>query len=169
MIKIALFFGLLIAQILIYWMVKHRWVLLISPILFFMLLYIPELFHTYEDVPAAENLKMNVARILVDSVYVLILLAPFAFAYIKKAGWRVLIVVLLALTVPLMRAVVTNKSYYLGSILYSVYFQYDDATEPYVRFEFNWPHDRYGETYHPSKPPETTRSQPSTTTQPSRI
>lgn len=164
MIEIMLTGGLLVIQIGIYWLVKRRWPLLILPAIVFILFVIPDMFRTYEGVPAAENLKMNVARMLLDSVYVLVLLAPLAFAYIKKTGWRILIATFLVLTVP--THISSCDSYSFGSIVYTVYFQYYNLTEPSVHFEFNFPRDRYGNRYVPPKPPDTTRSLPSTTTQP---
>ena len=176
MVEIILTVGLLIIQILLYHFVKRRWVLLILPVLFFILLGVPNLFHTYEGVPATENMKINMVRMLLESLYVLVLLAPFIFAFIKKVGWRIVVVVLLALIVPISFGAGTNV-YKYGGLLYSVKVRhYDDIpksqcrdiTEPYVQFEFKF-RDRYADTDDPSKPADTTRSQPSTTTQPSRI
>lgn len=166
MFEIKLTCSLLIVQIAIYWMVKRRWPLLILPAMAFILLGIPNLFYTYEGIPTVENIKMNVVRMLLDSLYAVVLLIPVAFIFIKNAFIRFIIVALLFLTVPVSYAVST-KVYDLSSITYTVRFQYYTEAEPHVRFKFNFLHDRYTETDPPPRPDDSTRSLPSTTTQPS--
>ena len=127
------------------WFHKHRAVLLILPALYFIVFIIPGLFHTYEGVAPGENAKMNVVHALVECMYVLVLLVPFAFTFVKKTGWRVLLIALLMLNMPLLHSGIpdTSEACCFGFPLYSVKFQYLDTTAPYVKFEWNWPNEPY--------------------------
>ena len=135
---------LLIVQIVLYLLVKRRWILLLLPALFFLAVIVPGLFYTYESVPAG---KIKGVNALVNSLYVLVLLLPLAFTYVKKALWRVLLIVLIVLIVPISFGAGTNV-YVYNSLLYTVHIRhyndipqslYHDVTEPYVEFEWNWP------------------------------
>ena len=142
---------LLIVQIVLCLFVKRRWVLLLLPALFFLAVIVPGLFYTYESVPAGESIKIKGVNALVNSLYVLVLLLPLAFTYVKKALWRVLLIALIVLIVPISFGAGTNV-YVYNSLLYTVHIRhyndipqslYHDVTGPYVEFEWNWPNEPY--------------------------
>lgn len=122
------------------WVTRHRFVLLIIPVLYFFLFVFRILFRTYPGVPSADNAKINVVHMLIDSLQVLLLLLPFAFTFIKKWVWRILILVVLLLNIPALHFPFDSeeRSFAIASRLYTVHFQTLDSDEPYISFEWNW-------------------------------
>ena len=136
------------------WFHKHRVVLLILPALFLVLLIASDLSRAYEGIPEGELAHVRGTYILIDCMYVLVLLVPFAFTFIHHNGLRGIIIAALVLIMPVSYVTTTNADVY-DSFLYEVQIRHyrdiprevllHDVTGPYVEFEWNWPRDPYAD------------------------